>query len=79
MGTLWLAVSCIIFLASVCAFGYMAGVEPVPDGEGVLTIVAWLTLTTLTAFAWPLLLALAIVTSPGWIAYLIGRKVRKRV
>lgn len=76
---LWVTVGCIIFLASVCAFGYLAGVNPIPDGDVAFITTIWLLMTIVVAVFWPLILGLAVITSPGWIAYLVGRKVRKRV
>lgn len=76
--TLWVTISFIVVIVSVCAFGYLAGVNPIPEDDLGFVIAMWLTLTTVVAISWPLILGLAIITSPGWIAYLIGRKVRKR-
>lgn len=79
VATLWVTISFIIIIVSVCAFGYLAGVNPIPEDDLGFIIAVWLMVTMVVAIAWPLILALAIITSPGWIAYLIGRKVRKRV
>lgn len=79
VATLWVTISFIIVIVSVCAFGYLAGVSPIPEGDLGVTIAMWLTITMTVSVAWPIVLGLAIITSPGWIAYLIGRKVRKRV
>lgn len=76
--TLWVTISFIIVIVSVCAFGYLAGVNPIPEGDLGVIMGMWFMITMVVAIAWPLILALAIITSPGWITYLIGRKVRKR-